>query len=84
MICYSIMFRVCLSVRKSYEPDELGHMYVCAHGYVLRSRLAKEHQSVENIDLVRKHRSELDVLFLRRMDCKLRSQLQEAGFPEMS
>ena len=63
------MFCVCFSVHRRAGP------YVCVYDYALRSRLTEEYQSVENIDLVTKRLSELDVLFLKCMDRKLRSQI---------
>ena len=45
-------------------------IYVCAYGYVLRSRLTKEHQSVENTELMREHCSEFDVYILKGPDHK--------------
>ena len=59
MIYNSRMFRVYLSVRK---------LYVCAYGYVKKTRLTEKYQSVKNIDLVRKHRYKLDVLFFSSMN----------------
>ena len=38
-ICFELMFRACLSVRKSYEEDCWASSYVGAYGYVLKSRL---------------------------------------------
>ena len=61
LICYFIMFRVGLSIRKSD---------VCAYGCVLRSWLTEEYQAVNNKDLIKKHRFEFDEYILSFMDCK--------------
>ena len=50
LICLSVMFCVCFSVRKSYAIACLASSYVCAYGYVLRSQLTEEYQSSEKTE----------------------------------
>ena len=42
------MFRVCMSVCYDIRDGLLAGSYVCTHGAILRIRLAKEYQLVEN------------------------------------
>ena len=60
---------VCLCTSYIRYADRLAHMYVCIR-LCIEKPFDREvgYQSVENTNLMKKHRSELDELILRLMD----------------
>ena len=81
LICLSILFRVCLSVRKLYEISWWASSYVCVYSCVLRSRLTDDFKSVDKIELMKKHCFESDLCIESLMN---RKQGFQYLFPKLS